>query len=410
MIRRLTNFVFNNSVLLIAGAVGALVWANVDHESYKHALHLQVLANAYVGAPAAGGGKVIDLHFLVNDILMALFFAMAGREVWHAMLPGGALSSPRKAATPMICAVGGMIVPALIYMVGATCVGRVGELYRGWAVPTATDIAFSYMIARLVFGVGHPAVTFLLLLAIADDALGLIVLAVFYPQGPLLLWWLLMPVVAMAICVGFWRLRVRNFLWYLLIPGVLSWWGLAQAGLHPALGLLPIVPMLPQVHRRILPGWDFVSPADAEQFELWLKKPVEIILGLFGLFNAGVALAIPSADVATVAALVLGGLVIGKPIGVFLTALLATKVLGLQLASGLTMRDLLIAGCIAGIGFTVALFVATVAFGAGSVQDAAKLGALLSFLAAPVGLAAGRLMGVRKVAAGPDETKEVPLA
>ena len=411
MIRRIINFIFDNSVLLIAGAVAALVWDNVDPASYKHAMHLPLLLTSHIGAQAAAGGRVIDLHFLVSDILMALFFAMAGREVWDAMLPGGALNSPRKAATPILCAAGGMIMPATLFIIGAACFGRLEELYKGWAVPTATDIAFSYMIARIVFGGGHPAVKFLLLLAIVDDALGLIILAVFYPQGTLALAWLLLSVGAMALCVVLWMFRIRNFVWYLLGPGVLSWLGFALSGLHPALGLLPIVPMLPNARRqRIHPGWNFVSPADSEQFEQQLKRPVEVILGLFGLFNAGVILAIPSSQDATVAVLVLGGLMVGKPLGIFLTALVGTKLLRLELGTGLTYRDLIVAGCVAGIGFTVALFVATVAFKAGSVQDAAKLGALLSFLAAPVGVVMGRLMGVKKVAAAADEAKEVPLA
>src|SRR5690606_37556511 len=139
----------------------------------EHLLHLELLSNDYIGY-AHGDHKVINLHFLVNDILMALFFAIAGKEVWEATLPGGALNDPKKAATPLIATIGGMAGPIGVYILIAFAVGEWGTLSNGWAVPTATDIAFSYMVARIVFGGGHPAIPFLLLLAIADDALGLI--------------------------------------------------------------------------------------------------------------------------------------------------------------------------------------------------------------------------------------------
>ena len=124
------------------------------------------------------------LHFPVNDIGMVFFFALAMKEIVEATLPGGALASPRQAAVPLLAAVGGMAGPAALYAVLVTIVNR-PELMPGWAIPCATDIAFSYMAARLIFPKDHPAIPFLLLLAIADDALGLILIAVFYPTGPL---------------------------------------------------------------------------------------------------------------------------------------------------------------------------------------------------------------------------------
>jgi len=398
------RFVLDNSLLLLAGAVAAMVWANASPASYAAVLHAPLLANPYFGVPAdgvAGGGKIIDLHYLVNDILMALFFALAGREVWHALLPGGPLSRARQAATPMLCAVGGMMGPVVLYLAGAAAFGRWDDLARGWAVPTATDIAFSYFVARLIFGKGHPAVAFLLLLAIVDDALGLMILAIFYPQGEVQPAWLLLCVVAVGVCVLLYTLRRRHFLWFLLLAGPLSWAGFAWAGLHPALGLLPIVPMLPHAHLHTWrAGWNFVTPRDAEKFEARMKPPVEIILCLFGLLNAGVLLAAPAGHDLTAAGLVLGGLVVGKPLGIFLTALLATR-LGLSLATGLRRRDLLVVGCVAGIGFTVAIFVATVAFpyttdASKTLQSAAKLGALASFASALVAWLVARLVGVKR--------------
>ena len=121
---------------------------------------------------------------------MAFFFAIAGSEVWEALLPGGALSNPKKAATPLLATVGGLAGPAAIYIIGCYALGR-GDITNGWAIPCATDIAFSYLVARFIFGQGHPAIAFLLLLAIADDAAGLVILAIFYPSGKLHLTWLL---------------------------------------------------------------------------------------------------------------------------------------------------------------------------------------------------------------------------
>src|SRR5919108_4209595 len=166
---KVASFIFDNSPLLLAGTAAAVVWANVDSRSYDAVAH--------------------PLHFWVNDIGMVFFFALAAKEVFEATLPGGPLASPRRAVSPLAAAVGGMVAPALIYAALASTRGP-ADLVRGWAVPCATDIAFSAMVARLVFPASHPAIPFLLLLAIADDALGLVILAVFYPSGPLAPLWL----------------------------------------------------------------------------------------------------------------------------------------------------------------------------------------------------------------------------
>ena len=140
------------------------MWANAHLDSYERLVHA--------------------MHFAVNDIGMALFFALAAKEVVEATSPGGALHSPRRAGMPLLAAVGGMVGPALIF-VGLAVATAQRQLLPGWAVPCATDIAFSYLVARLIFGARHPAIPFLLLLAIADDALGLAILAIFYPTGTL---------------------------------------------------------------------------------------------------------------------------------------------------------------------------------------------------------------------------------
>lgn len=398
MARKIISFLFENSLFLIFGAAAGLAWANLDYAGYDALVHLKLLVNNHIGT-LKDGVRVIDLHYLVNDFLMALFFAIAGKEVWEATLPGGPLNNPKRAAVPLISAVGGMAGPALLYLWGAHLIGRFAELNNGWAIPCATDIAFSYMIARLVFGAGHPAIPFLLLLAIADDAMGLIILAVFYPQEEVRLVWMLLPVLAIGIGLLFRRLRLQSFWWYLAIPGIISWVGFAKSGLHPALGLLPIIPTMPHAHvDKGLFDWDDLNAHDTlNQFEHWWKNPVELILMLFGLLNAGVVFS----AIGDTTYLVLIGLLVGKPIGIWLSGMMTAKVFGFGLPEGINSRTLVVIGFAAGIGFTVALFIATVAFPKGDIQDAAKMGALLSFLAAILTIIAGKVLRIKKIDGSP---------
>jgi NhaA family Na+:H+ antiporter len=395
--RNTIRFLLENSLFLILGAGVGLVWANVDHPGYEALLHFPLLENQWIGV-VHDGHRLINLHFLVNDFLMALFFAIAGKEVWEALLPGGPLSNPKKAATPLFATLGGIVVPAGVYLLGAAMVGETAELARGWAIPCATDIAFSYMVARFIFGAGHAAIPFLLLLAIADDAIGLLIIAVAYPQGEIQPIYLLLSVTAVGLCFAMRQLRWQSFWPYLLIAGTLSWLGFALSGLHPALGLLPVIPVMPHAHVDTgLFDWSRMEADDTlSRFARWWKNPVELILGAFGLLNAGVVVG----SVGTATYLVLAGLLIGKPLGIWGFGLFAAKGLRFGMPRGLRTRDLSIIGFAAAIGFTVSLFVATVAFPAGAAQDAAKMGALGSFFAAVVTWVAARMIGVTKVSAG----------
>jgi NhaA family Na+:H+ antiporter len=393
--KNLIGFLLENSIFLIIGAILGLVWANLGHESYLDFKHIAFLKDVPFGTLEEDGTRVLDLHYLVNDILMALFFAMAGKEVWEALLPGGALNDPKKAAVPVISALGGMAGPALIYLGGSALIHRFAELNNGWAVPCATDIAFSYMLARIIFGAKHPAIPFLLLLAIADDAFGLMVLAIFYPQEEVKIAWMLLPILAVGIGLLFQRLRIRSFWWYLIIPGIISWVGFAKAGIHPALGLLPIIPVIPHEHAdKGLFNWEELNATDSlNRFEQWWKNPVEIILMFFGLLNAGVVFS--AIDAPTY--LIMTALLVGKPIGIWFSAMAVAKGLKFGLPKGLTPRILVVVGFAAGIGFTVALFVATVAFPPGNIQDAAKMGALFSFGAAIVTYLVSKLMRIERI-------------
>ena len=342
---------------------------------------------------------------------MALFFAIAGKEVWEAIILKNGSLRGRKALTPLIATAGGLIGPIGIYLLGAFMLGKYAALANGWAIPIATDIAFSYLVARIVFGARHPAVGFLLLLAIADDAAGLIILAVFFPSGDLALEWLLLSVAA-AFAVYVLANRLPRMLdgtnearpythmaqklgfWPYLIAGCASWYGFQQAGIHPALGLLPIIPTIP--HADITFG--MFDAKKLEQHDLLndiehkMKVPVEFILLLFGFANAGVEFS----SIGDATWLVLAGLIIGKPIGILIMGWIAAKPLGLGMPEGMEVSQLFIIGCIAAIGFTVSLFISAVAFPPGEIQNAAKMGALFSFGAVFLSIAVGRIMKVEK--------------
>ncbi len=413
---RVWNYVTNYSLLLIGGAGLALAWANSAPDSYHAFVEYPLVQNFLIGQAEYEGGtltRTLTLHFLINDVLMALFFAIAAKEVWEAVILEEGSLRGRKALTPLIATAGGMLGPVLVYLGLAALLGILPETGRGWAIPTATDIAFSYLVGRVVFGAGHPAIRFLLLLAIADDAAGLVILAIFYPTGALAPAWLLLSIgAAVAVFVlanwlprwldrgdqlrrrSTW-VRKRLSFWPYLIAGALSWYGFQEAGIHPALGLLPIVPTIPHADR----AFGIFAEAEVHLTDLlnWiehhLKMPVQIILFFFGLANAGVEFSAIGAPTW----LVMFGLLVGKPVGIFALGWFAARVLRLGLPDGMRLPDLLVVGCVAAIGFTVALFVASVAFPAGAIQDAAKMGALFSFGAAFMAILAGMLARVQKV-------------
>jgi NhaA family Na+:H+ antiporter len=370
-LRRLLETIKENSLGLLIGAGAGLIWANTAHDSYEAFAH--------------------RLHFVVNDIGMVFFFALATKEIVEATLPGGALASPKRAAVPVLAAVGGMAGPAITYVALASW-AAMPELYRGWAIPCATDIAFSYLVARWIFRGKHPAIPFLLLLAIADDAMGLVILAVFYPTGTVRpVEFLMLVTLAVAFAYALQLRKVQSFWPYVLGAGLVSWVALFRGGLHPALALVPIVPFIPREPR------DLGILADAERratdplnrFEHWWHTPVQIILFFFGLVNAGVQLS----EVGPGTYIVAIALLVGKPIGI-LSFAYGSELAKLGELRGVTVRDMLVVGIAAAIGFTVALFFATAAFPPGPLLAQTKMGALLSFFSALVAVIAAALLGV----------------
>ena len=385
------DFLLEYSVPLIAGVLLALLFANIAPESYATFLH-------------QWPHPTLPFSFLINDIFTVFFFGLVTAEITQNGLPGGSLHPLKKAINPIFGTVGGVLMPIAVYLIVVAITGE-KSLLPGWGIPTATDIALAYLVARAAFGKNHPAVSFLLLLAIADDGIGLLIIALFYPNPahPIQPIFLLLVMAGMVTAYLLRRKQTTSFWPYLLFGGCISWMGLYLSGLHPALALVPIIPFLPAGHgapaEQAAPA-EFVAVAGQAQptsvsgktapldrFEIFFRKPVMLGLIGFGLANAGVSLtAIGPATWA-----VLLSLVIGKTAGVFIFSFIAT-LFGFPLPLGMTLKTLFVAGMIAAMGMTVALFVAGVAFTDPALQGAAKMGALFSSGMAPVVLLLAKKM------------------
>jgi NhaA family Na+:H+ antiporter len=392
------------SIPLIAGVILAMIWANVGPESYSAFIHtpLHKMGSlfsqvAHVGAADHGGWEhYLTLPFLVNDIFMALFFGIAAKEITEACLPNGALNPVSKAVNPLFGTVGGVVGPICVFLGLNALVGQ-QDWIKGWGVPTATDIALAWLVIRFLFGARHPAVSFLLLLAVADDAIGLGIIAIGYPDPLHPTQWmnLLWCVPGMAFAWGLRRANVQNWVPYILVGGTLCWWGLYSAHLHPALALVFVVPFLPGPKRDLGLFVDEVDDSvdhhysPLENFEHSLKLAVDCGLFFFALVNAGVSFG----EINGLSWLIVTALIVGKVVGIVGFSSVAIR-LGFPLPAGMSFRHLVVTSCVAGLGLTVALFVCGQAFVDPSLQAAAKMGAVFSVAAAVIAFAMKALLGV----------------
>ena len=372
--RRVSGLVLDYLIALPLGCAAALVWANTFSESYYRFAHATA--------------------FAVNDVGMVFFFALITKEVAEATVPGGALHPWRRAALPVAAAVGGVIVSIAIYLSVAHYVGE-HMLEDGWVAACAIDIPGTYIIARLIFG-RHPAVPFLLLLAISADAIGLAAVAVLHPVGdahPLIGLGLMAVAVAGAAALRY-RWGAKSFWFYLLGPGIVSWWALFLGGVHPALALAPIVPFFPHArHDRGL----MVEPAPQARdtltmFERWWQLPVEGVLLLFGLVNAGVPLHGLEEGMWTIPFAALG-----RPLGIVVAAGVAIAA-GLHLPLRVGWRELVVVGCTATIGLVFALFFAIAVMPLGVLLLEMKMGALMTIAGGGLAFAVARLLRVGRFA------------
>jgi len=375
------NLLREFSIPLLAGVLIALAWANVAPDSYRQFNH-----GNFIGQ--------LSFHFVTNDIFMTFFFAIAAAEITQSCLPGGDLSPLKKAVNPILATIGGVIGPIVVFLLLNTIIGS-PQLSNGWGIPVATDIAFAWLAGRLIFGANHPVIAFLLLFAIADDAVGLVIIALFYPDPhtPVAPLWLFLIGAGMGTALLLRRRQVNNYWPYLLGGGGLCWAGLFNSHLHPALALVFIVPFLPHPPTENLHLFED-DPEDYSplaRFESEWKLVVDFGLFMFGLANAGVRLS----AIGTATWLVLGALLLGKTIGIFAMGTLGEK-LGFPLPKEMERAHLLVAGLIAGMGFTVSLFIAGEAFTDPGIQGAAKMGAMLSIVAFPIAWGVARLLRIRK--------------
>jgi len=392
-------------ILLLAAAVAAMLWANSPwRASYAAVWHTQLTIGL-------GGWSVSeDLQHWVNDALMALFFLVVGLEIKRE-LTTGELRERRVAALPAIAALGGMIVPALLYL----SINPNGEPARGWGIPMATDIAFALGVLALVGRLPAALKSFLLALAIVDDIGAILVIAIFY-SGSISLAPLMSAGGLLALILVLQRLQVRWTAVYLLL-GVGVWLATFESGVHAtiagvALGLAtPAVPFQRpravslEAHRVADDTVDDPDPPDADAHH-WLHlaglsreavSPLArvqhllhpwtsyVIIPIFALANAGVSVSATRLSEAVTSGVTLGvvaGLVVGKIVGVTAFTWAATKTRVADLPEGVGWNQLIGVAALAGIGFTVSLFITSLAFQTQAVQDAAKVGILVASLLA----------------------------
>lgn len=386
--------------LLLGATVVALLLANSplsdlytsvrDFTLGPHAIHLDLS----IGEWAADG-------------LLAIFFFVVGLELKEEFV-AGKLRNPRQAALPIAAAFGGVAVPALIFTAIALASDSEGAL-RGWAIPTATDIAFAVAVLAVVGRFLPPALrVFLLTLAIVDDFIAITIIAVVYTEG-LQLQWLLLALVPLVL---FGLLTQRGVIsWWLLVPlGVLTWALVHASGIHATVAGVLLgftVPVVASQRARVqssvdedgTPVYDGIAAYLADQ---WGVFTTLVAVPVFAFFSAGVTVGglegflAALQDPITIG--IIAGLFIGKPVGITITTFLLSRLPAFQLDESLRWPDLIGVGFVAGVGFTVSLLVGELSYGAASVADEhVKIGVLLgSLISALVG---GGLLAMRSRAA-----------
>ena len=392
-----------SGLVLLAAAAIALACAN---SPLSHAYESLWQRRLSFGVPFLAA---YDLRFWVNDGLMTIFFLLVGLEI-RREIHDGTLSDPRIATLPIIAAAGGVLVPTLSYLLVWYLLGSAPLARRGWAIPTATDIAFAVGVLSLIGRVPPALRVLLLTLAIADDVAAILIIALCYSGGMVAGQFLLIAA-GVALVLLLQALSVQSALAYAL-PGAVVWIGMLRAGVHPTLtgvllGLLtPVTAVFgrrPHQRPAARAGPSTADRLDAPRaadppvvrVEAMLHPYVAFgIMPLFAFANAGVSLKgleLGAGAPLAVGAGIVVGLVLGKPMGIMLAAFAAVRLKIAELPAGVRWRQLLLLGILGGIGFTMSVFIANLAFEDRRLLAAAKFAVLVgSALAATLALMLGR--------------------
>lgn len=396
-----------SGAVLFGAVIGALLWANLAPTSYAGFWHTEA------GIAFGGWSLELDLRHWVNDGLMTIFFLVVGLEIKREVTTGE-LRRWRAAALPVLAAIGGMVVPAAIYLV----VTAGGPASRGWGVPMATDIAFALGVLALAARHAPARLKPLLLtLAIVDDIGAILVIAIFYSSGVSFVNLELALLMIVLILLAQ-RAHIRSPLLYVVL-GALLWYEVYLGGIHPTIAGVILGLLTPanafqrpravseEAIRTANQTVDDPSPPDADAAAwmrlAWLSKEavppltrVEhlllpwssfVVLPTFALANAGVQITAGAISAALGSAVALGivlGLVIGKPMGVTLVAAAGVRGRLARLPGGVGWGDLCGMGVVAGVGFTMSLFIAELAFKGTGLLDQAKIAILVASLVAGV--------------------------
>lgn len=355
-------------ILLFICVIISLIIANTSASA-----GLRSLLNTVVGYESESIHLNYSVLLWINDGLMAIFFLLVGLEIKREIVEGE-LSSPKKASLPILCAIGGAIVPALIYLSFNS--GK--ETASGWGIPMATDIAFALAVIGML-GNRIPASlkVFLAALAIVDDLIAILVIAFFYSSG-IETTYLLYAGIGMVILIVMNRMNVQNPYLY-LIPGLFIWYFIHHSGIHATIAGVLVA--------MTIPTNDTAAESPLERLEHALVKPVNfIIIPLFAFANTNITLETEMLE-GLVAPLGIGislGLLLGKPLGILVMTFICSKLGISSLPDGSTFKHILGVGLLAGIGFTMSIFISILSFSDPLHINEAKLSILLTSLIAGV--------------------------
>ncbi len=366
-------WITKNSLPMIAGALCALLLSFSDYGFYEEIVTSKIVSWTFFN-------HITNLR-LIGDLILLGLFALVGAEVVESRSPGGVLHNPKGAANILVATLGGVSIPPLLYVIGVlSCYGFNTTVLNGWGCVTPTDIALSAIPAVFIFGAHHPATKFLLLLAGLDDLIGIVIVALAYPDPthPLHLQWIILSLFGICMANLMKYMGIRRWWLYVLGPGSLSLVGFALSGVHFTLALVPIVICMPHELRDT---GTFEEPTPSEHSSVSeMKRILEHILpyglAIFAFANCGVKFG----QVGKLTVIVTLSLVVGKTIGIAGGSWLAARYFRASRPNGISSSEMWMLSLLGGIGFTVSMFISGIGLPSGELRDSAVFGAALTGL------------------------------